>query len=104
MGRTKAIPGASIAKETIRGQWQYWRARVGKKITGDKAILRRFSTYGEAAHWVDGLIEERKKHGTEVFSLTHSQLSEARAAFDRLGEYDVTLTAVLQRNFLPTLG
>jgi hypothetical protein len=58
-------------------------ARVGKKITGDKAILRRFSTYGEAAQWVDGLIEERKKHATEVFSLTHSQLSEARAAFDR---------------------
>lgn len=52
----------------------YWRARVGKKLTGDKAIQRRFATYGEAVQWVNGLIEERKKHGTEVFSLSHSAI------------------------------
>jgi CubicO group peptidase (beta-lactamase class C family) len=28
MGRTEAIPDASIAKETIRGRWIYWRARA----------------------------------------------------------------------------
>jgi integrase len=95
MGRTKAIPGASFRKETIGGRWHYWRARVGKKLTGDKPILRRFSTYGGAVQWVNGLIEERKKHGTEVFSLSHNQLSEARAVFQRLAEYDITLTAVV---------
>jgi integrase len=95
MGRTKAIPGASFVKETVAGRWHYWRARVGKKLTGDKPIRRRFSTYGDAVQWVNGLIEERKKHGTEVFSLNHSQLSEARAAFQRLAEYDTTLTAVV---------
>jgi hypothetical protein len=84
MGRTKAIPGASFTKETVGGRWQYWRARVGKKLTGDKPIRRRFSTYGDAVQWVSCLIEERKKHGTEVFSLSHSQLSEARSAFQRL--------------------
>jgi hypothetical protein len=75
MGRTKAIPGVSFRKETIGGRWLYWRASVGKKLTGDKAIQRRFSTYGEAVQWVNGLIEEREKHGTEVFSLTHSSWS-----------------------------
>jgi len=70
MGRTKATPGASFLKETIGGRWHYWRARVGKKLTGDKPILRRFSTYGDAVQWVNGLIEDRKKHGTEVFSLS----------------------------------
>jgi hypothetical protein len=74
---------------------QYWRARVGKELTGDKPILRRFAIYGEAVQWVTGLVEERKKHGTEVLSLSHSQLSEARAAFDRLAGYDITLTAVV---------
>ena len=28
MGRTEAIPDASIAKESIRGRWIYWRARA----------------------------------------------------------------------------
>jgi hypothetical protein len=49
-------------KETIGGRWQYWRARLGKKVTGDKPILRRFATYGKAVQWVTGLVEERKKH------------------------------------------
>jgi hypothetical protein len=100
MGRTKAIPGASFTKETVGGRWHYWRARVGKKLTGDKPIRRRFSTYGDAVQLVSGLIEARKKHGTEVFSLSHSQLSEARSAFQRLAEYDVTLTAVVDHRSL----
>jgi hypothetical protein len=95
MGRTKAVPGASFLKETIGGRSHYQRARIGKKLTGDKSTLRRFSTYGDAVQWVNGLIEGRRKHGTEVFSLSHSQLSEARAAFDRLAGYDITLTAVV---------
>jgi hypothetical protein len=34
MGMTKAMPGASFLKETVGGRWHYWRARVGKKLTG----------------------------------------------------------------------
>jgi uncharacterized protein YdcH (DUF465 family) len=41
--------------------------------------------------WVDGLIEEREKHGSELFSLTQDQLAKAQAAFERLAEYDVSL-------------
>ena len=69
MGRTEAIPGASFLKETGTGRWHYWQARVSKRLTGDKPILRRFWTYGDAVQWGNGLIEERKKPGTEVFSL-----------------------------------
>ena len=54
MGRTKTIPGASFIKETVGGRWHYWRARVGKKLTGDKPILRdcRRSFSGPAAAFV----------------------------------------------------
>jgi hypothetical protein len=51
--------------------------------------------YTKAVEWVEGLIEEREKHGSELFSLTHDQLAEARAAFERLAEYEVSLTAVV---------
>jgi hypothetical protein len=64
-------------KEQI-GKWNYWRVRVGKKLTGGKAIIRRFAAYTKAVEWVEGLIEEREKHGSELFSLTHDQLAEAR--------------------------
>ena len=94
MARVKQIHGANFYKEQI-GKWNYWRVRVGKKLTGGKAIIRRFAAYAKAVEWVEGLIEEREKHGSELFSLTHDQLAEARAAFERLAEYEVALTAVV---------
>jgi hypothetical protein len=94
MARVKRIQGANFYKEQI-GQWNYWRVRVGKKLTGGKPIIRRFAVYAKAVEWVEGLIEEREKHGSELFSLTHDQLSEARAAFERLAEYQVSLAAVV---------
>ena len=94
MARVKQIPGANFYKEQI-GAWKYWRVRLGKKFTGDKAIVRRFANYSKAVQWVERLIDEREKHGSELFSLTHDQMTEAWAAFDRLGEYDTSLTAVV---------
>jgi integrase len=94
MARVKQIRGANFYKEQI-GEWNYWRVRLGKKFTGDKAIIRRFASYSKAVEWVEMIIEEREKHGSELFSLTHDQLAEARAAFDRLEEYDTSLTAVV---------
>ena len=94
VARVKQIPGANFYKEQI-GQWTYWRVRLGKKFTGDKAIVRRFAGYSKALEWVEGLAEEKEKHGSEVFALTHDQLTEARATFDRLAEYNVSLTAVV---------
>jgi integrase len=94
MARVKQIHGANFYKEQI-GKWNYWRVRVGKKFTGGKPIIRRFAAYTKAVEWVEGLIEEREKHGSELFSLTHDQLAEARAAFERLAEYQVALTAVV---------
>jgi len=94
MARVKQIHGANFYKEQI-GQWNYWRVRVGKKLTGGKPVIRRFAAYAKAVEWVEGLIEEREKHGSELFSLTHDQLSEARAAFQRLSEYEVSLAAVV---------
>ena len=94
MARIKQIHGANFYKEQI-GKWNYWRVRVGKKLTGGKAIIRRFAAYTKAVEWVEGLIEEREKHGSELFSLTHDQLAEARAAFERLAEYEIALTAVV---------
>jgi integrase len=94
VARVKQIPGANFYKEQI-GQSTYWRVRLGKKFTGDKAIVRRFAGYSKALEWVEGLAEEKEKHGSEVFALTHDQLTEARATFDRLAEYNVSLTAVV---------
>jgi hypothetical protein len=79
MARVKQIPGANFYKEQI-GAWKYWRVRLGKKFTGDKAIVRRFANYSKAVQWVERLIDEREKHGSELFSLTHDQMTEARAA------------------------
>jgi hypothetical protein len=39
------MPGASFLKETVGGRWHYWRARVGKKLTRDKPILRRYPSF-----------------------------------------------------------
>jgi hypothetical protein len=94
MARVKQIHGANFYKEQI-AKWNYWRVRVGKKFTGGKAIILRFAAYTKAVEWVEGLIEEREKHGSELFSLTHDQLVEARAAFERLAEHQVALTAVV---------
>jgi len=59
VARVKQIRGANFYKEQI-GQSTYWRVRLGKKFTGDKAIVRRFTGYSKALEWVEGLLRRKK--------------------------------------------
>jgi hypothetical protein len=55
----------------------YLRVRLGKKFTEDSAVIRRFASYPKAVEWVEGLIEDRENHASELFTLTYDQLAEA---------------------------
>ena len=94
MPRTKEIPGANISKESF-GKYTYWRAWLGKKFTGGKQLQKRFSSYAKAAQWVDEMRQGEKQHGKAIFTLSYDQLTEARSAFERLSEYGVSLSAVV---------
>jgi integrase len=94
MPRTKEIPGANITKESF-GKYTYWRAWLGKKFTGGKHLQKRFSSYAKAAQWVDEMCQGEEQHGKAIFTLSYDQLAEARSAFERLSEYDVSLSTVV---------
>ena len=94
MPRIKEIPGVNFSKQSFGG-YTYWRVWLGKKFTGGKPLQKRFSSYAEAARWVEGMRQGEKEHGKAIFTLSYDQLAEARAMFDRLAQFDVSLTAAV---------
>jgi integrase len=94
MPRTKEIPGANFSKESF-GKYTYWRVWLGKKFTGNKPLQKRFSSYAKAAQWVEEMRQGEEQHGKAIFTLSYDQLTEARSAFERLSEHNVSLTAVV---------
>ena len=94
MPRTKEIPGANFSKESF-GKFNYWRVWLGKKFTGGKPLQKRFSSYAKAAQWVEEMRQGEEQHGKAIFTLSYDQLTEARSAFERLSEHNVSLAAVV---------
>jgi hypothetical protein len=70
----KKIPGANILRESF-GKYTYWRAWLGKKFTGGKALQKRFSSYAKAARWAEEMRQGEEQYGKAIFSLSFEQLA-----------------------------
>ncbi|MGE9267600.1 MAG: tyrosine-type recombinase/integrase [Verrucomicrobiales bacterium] len=79
-----------------------WRVRLGKRITGDSPIEKRFGKEAEAVGYIEDWLQMRTNRASAAASLSDSQLEDARHALQLLeggGFESVTLT-LLAESFL----
>jgi hypothetical protein len=62
-------------------------------------MQKRFSSYAKAAQWVEEMRLGEEQHGKAIFTLSYDQLTEARSAFERLSEHNVSLAGPFWRIF-----
>jgi len=106
--RTKRSPiaelpsGVSVGPHKI-GKSEYWRVRLGSRVTGGKRVEMHFPSLDKARKWIFGdaqkqkanpgsLVELKARAGSAVFELSSAQINEAINAFKRLGEINMSLT------------
>lgn len=97
--------GVGVTKTKSGRGLVYWRVRFGKRFTGGPTVRRDFPTLAKAKAWIFGegqnqranpgsMVALKKEAGASAFKLSAAQISEAAAAFKRLGEAGTLTEAV----------